>query len=200
MLHTASMVKLSPTSYVVLGMIAMRGPSTSYDLKRAISHSVGYFWPFPHAQLYSEPKSLVAAGLLAVTIEQDGRRRQTYTITEAGRREVQRWLAQPTREQMQVRDIAELKLFFSELAQPADLLLLAKDQVVQHRERIRVYEDMEDRFGDRADVAARMIPLRLGLELERAALLFWQDFEAEQSAASSGGSAGEGSRTGRKGR
>mgnify|MGYP001027913657 CR=1 FL=1 len=53
--------RLSITSYVVLGLIAMRGPSTSYDLKRAINHSVGFFWPFPHAQLYSEPKRLSQA-------------------------------------------------------------------------------------------------------------------------------------------
>ena len=46
--------------------IAMRGPSTSYDLKRAIGHSVGYFWHFPHAQLYSEPKRLEELGLLEV--------------------------------------------------------------------------------------------------------------------------------------
>lgn len=67
--------KLTPTSYVVLGMVSMRGPSTSYDLKRAVNRSVGYFWPFPHAQLYSEPKRLVDLGLLEVHQEEAGRRR-----------------------------------------------------------------------------------------------------------------------------
>ena len=66
MVRTMSTARLTTTSYVVLGMIAMRGPSTSYDLKRAVGHSVGYFWPFPHAQLYSEPKRLVELGLLEV--------------------------------------------------------------------------------------------------------------------------------------
>ena len=58
-------MRLSTTSYLVLGMIALRGPSTPYDLKRAVSRSVGYFWHFPHAQLYSEPDRLADAGLLA---------------------------------------------------------------------------------------------------------------------------------------
>ncbi len=75
------MDRLTTTSYVVLGMVAVRGPSTSYDLKRAVNHSVGYFWPFPHAQLYSEPKRLVELGLLELDVEPTGRRRQTYTIT-----------------------------------------------------------------------------------------------------------------------
>ncbi|MER8162802.1 PadR family transcriptional regulator [Streptomyces sp. NPDC094472] len=58
---------------------------TSYDLKRAISRSVGYFWNFPHAQLYSEPKRLQETGLLELHQEGTGRRRKTYTITAARR-------------------------------------------------------------------------------------------------------------------
>jgi PadR family transcriptional regulator AphA len=176
-----STVNLTPTSYVVLGMVAMRGTTTSYDLKRAIGHSVGYFWPFPHAQLYSEPKRLVELDLLSVSIESDGRRRQTYTITDSGMKELRAWLAEPTNEQMQVRDVAEMKLFFGEFAQPEDMLALAREQIVQHRERIHTYEGMQNRFGDRDDVADRMVPLRLGLELEYAALKFWEGFERERT-------------------
>lgn len=174
-------VNLTPTSYVVLGMIAMRGESTSYDLKRAIGHSVGYFWPFPHAQLYSEPKRLVAQELLQVSTEKEGRRRRTYTITESGMKELVSWLAEPTNEQMQVRDIAEMKLFFGEFAQPQDLLVLARAQIAQHRERISTYESMQARFSDREDIAPRMVPLRLGLDLEYAALRFWEKFESERT-------------------
>jgi DNA-binding PadR family transcriptional regulator len=181
-----SKVKLTPTSYVVLGVIAMRGPSTSYELKRAVGHSVGYFWPFPHAQLYSEPKRLTEAGLLTVETEDEGRRRQTYTITEAGLSALRSWLAEPTEEQLQVRDVAELKLFFGEFAEPQDILALARQQVSQHQQRIAVYEDMQRRFGDRDDVAARMVPLRLGLELEYAALRFWEELEKERSNADTG--------------
>jgi DNA-binding PadR family transcriptional regulator len=171
--------RLSPTSYVVLGMIALRGPSTPYDLKRAVGHSIGYFWPFPHAQLYSEPKRLTEAGLLVVTSEDSGRRRQLYDITETGRKALRAWLAEPTNEQMQVRDIAEMKLFFSELARPEDLRSLASQQVGQHRQRIAVYEEMMARFGSRPEFAGRVISLRLGLRIEYAALQFWTEFAAE---------------------
>lgn len=178
-----STVRLTSTSYVVLGMIALRGASTSYDLKRAVGHSVGYFWPFPHAQLYSEPKRLVDAGLLEVDTEPGGRRRQTYSITEDGLRAVRAWLTEPATEQMQIRDVAELKLFFNELAEDADVVRLAEDQVKKHHERIDVYEAMEQRFGGDPSVAARMVTLRLGLELERAALRFWEDLAAERGSA-----------------
>jgi PadR family transcriptional regulator AphA len=178
---TMSTVKLTPTSYVVLGMVAMRGPSTSYDLKRAVGHSVGYFWPFPHAQLYSEPKRLVEAGLLSLESETDGRRRQTYSITAAGMGALRKWLGEPTDEQLQVRDVAELKLFFGEFAEHDDVLALARQQVSQHQERIAVYEEMRRRFGERKDIVDRMVPLRLGLELEYAALRFWEQLEKERS-------------------
>ncbi len=182
MIRTMSTENLTTTSYVVLGMVALRGPSTSYELKRAVGHSVGYFWPFPHAQLYSEPKRLLALGLLKVSVEAQGRRKQTFSVTDQGRRVLRAWLADRTTEQMQVRDIAQLKLFFGELAgSRADLLALAKEQIVQHEDRIAVYEQMQTRFGDRDDVSDRMVPLGLGLELERAALGFWQRLMEERS-------------------
>ena len=172
--------KLTTTSYVVLGMVAMRGPSTSYDLKRAVAHSVGYFWPFPHAQLYSEPKRLEELGLLALEVEPEGRRRQTYSITPEGRDALSAWLAEPTTEQLQVRDVAELKLFFGEFARPEDVLNLAREQILQHQDRIEVYESMRARFSEREDVADRMVPLELGLALEYAALEFWRKLEQER--------------------
>jgi DNA-binding PadR family transcriptional regulator len=159
---------------VVLGMIGLRGPSTPYDLKRGIGHSVGYFWHFPHAQLYSEPKRLTAAGLLDVTTEESGRRRTTYSLSESGLAALRTWLAQPTHEHFQMRDVAELKLFFSELGDPGNAARLASEQVRQHEERIAVYEEMQDRFGEVPAVAKRMVTLRLGLEMEHAALRFWR--------------------------
>jgi PadR family transcriptional regulator, regulatory protein AphA len=174
--------RLSTTSYVVLGMIGLRGPSTPYDLKRGIGHSVGYFWPFPHAQLYAEPERLETMGLLALQSEETGRRRKVYSLTDAGRRALREWLASPTDEHFQMRDIAELKLFFSELGDPGNVARLAREQIRQHEERIAVYEQMQDRFGGVPAVAPRMVTLRLGLEMEHAALRFWRALAASVGA------------------
>src|SRR5437867_3648743 len=105
-LPAMSSPRLSPTSYVVLGMVALRGPTTPYDLKRAVGRSVGYFWRFPHTQLYDEPARLAENGLLQVAQENDGRRRRTYTLTEAGLSALQEWVREPTAEHFQLRDIA----------------------------------------------------------------------------------------------
>jgi DNA-binding PadR family transcriptional regulator len=56
----------------VLGFVARLGPSTPYDLKRAVSQSVAYFWDFPHSQLYVEPERLAGLGLLSEEQEEHG--------------------------------------------------------------------------------------------------------------------------------
>ncbi len=71
----STQLRAGPVSYLVLGIVAVRGPSTSYDLKRFVQLSIGHFWPFPHTQLYAEPARLAEAGLLEETQEESGRRR-----------------------------------------------------------------------------------------------------------------------------
>ena len=189
--------RLSITSYVVLGMIGLRGPSTPYDLKRGIGRSVGYIWPFPHAQLYAAPERLERMHLLAVESEDGGRRRKVYTLTGEGRRVLREWLASPTNVHFQMRDVAELKLFFSELGDPADVARLARQQIEQHERRIAEYERMQDRFGEIPAVAKRMVTLRLGLEMEHAALRFWRSLAddpraADRASAGAQGASGQG--------
>jgi PadR family transcriptional regulator, regulatory protein AphA len=174
--------RLTVTSYVVLGMIAVRGPSTPYELKRAVSRSVGYFWPFAHAQLYAEPASLADEGLLQVTSELSGRRRKTYSITDEGLLKLQQWIGEPTGETFQLRDVAELKLFFSEVGTDDDVRSMAHEQIKLHEERLAAFENIRDRYAKRAGVSRRMVPLRLGLELEHTALRFWRSIADEMEA------------------
>jgi PadR family transcriptional regulator, regulatory protein AphA len=174
MIRRVSKRRLSTTSYVVLGIIALRGPSTPYDLKRAVGRSVGYFWQFPHAQLYSEPDRLTELGLLERSVEGGGRRRKTYALTDEGMKALREWLASPTNEHFQLRDVAELKLSFHEVGDPENVQNLAREQVKQHEERITVYQDMQERFGDVPRAQPRLVTLKLGLEMEHAALRFWR--------------------------
>ena len=172
--------RLTPTSYAVLGMVALRGPTTPYDLKRAIGRSVGYFWKFPHTQLYDEPARLADLGLLSVTQEDDGRRRRTYAITESGQSALRAWLKEPTSEHFQLRSEAELKLFFSEVGDAEDVRALAREQVRTLEERLRVYEEIQEKYSAIPQLRSRLVPLSLGIALETAALGFWQDL-AEQT-------------------
>jgi DNA-binding PadR family transcriptional regulator len=129
--------KLTPTSYVVLGLIEQMQPASPYDLKRAVAMGVGQFWSLPHTQLYAECTRLAEAGLLAERREDSGRRRRIYRLTKAGTEELDRWRSEPTGELYELRDAGLLKLFFG-----ADPKSLAPPQLEAHEERLREYEDL----------------------------------------------------------
>lgn len=169
-------LRLGPVSYVVLGMIALRGPSTAYQVERAVGRTVGNFWPFPHAQLYREPLRLEAAGLLSTEQEESGRRRRVFALTERGREALRSWLRQPAMEAMEVHDLAELQLFFSEVVDEEDVAALARAQVAAHRRFLEKIEAIAVRQAHRPFTDPRMAPLDLGIRLYRVALEFWQEW------------------------
>ncbi len=194
-----SSLRLSPTSYLVLGMLALRGPSTPYELKRAVRRSIGYFWPFPHAQFYAEPARLTAAGLLTEAQEASGRRRRTYTITERGREALQAWVREPTTGPMEIRDLGELKLFFSEVVSAEDIVALAREQEQFYRARLAELEAIAARFSDDPSRARRMAPLQLGMGVYQAAVDFWRTIADDPPPAASE-EAAAGTTTSRAGR
>ncbi len=180
-----SSLRLGPVSYLVLGITALRGPSTPYDLKRFVQLSIGHFWPFPHTQLYAEPERLAEAGLLAETREEGGRRRRHYTITDAGRERLGEWLEESVTSPTEIRDLGVLKLFFSELTGIDEIVALAHEQAAAHRAKLAVYDGIMERFADRPDLATRLLSVELGTRLAHAAAGFWDDVQSAASASES---------------
>lgn len=168
-------VRLSPTSYLVLGLIGLRGASTPYDLKRAVSRSVSYFWPFPHSQLYGEPERLAEAGLLSCKSENGGRHRKIYTLTKEGRRALQGWVKSPPGEIFEMRDIAVLQLFFSEFMSEDDLVTLALNQGRLYRERLATYQGIASAAGETHIKRRRMASVHLGIRMMKACIDFWDE-------------------------
>ena len=86
---------LSATSAALLGQLAWRDQST-YELVKAMSGNVRFFWPRAESHVYREVKRLTGAGLATASHGATGRRpRTTYRITPAGRAALAGWLAQP---------------------------------------------------------------------------------------------------------
>lgn len=171
--QSKSEIRLSPVSYVVLGLIGLRGPSTVYELKVAAGRSTSYFWPFAHSQLYGEPQRLADAGMLSETQETEGRRRRIYAMTNLGTETLAAWLRSPPGEVFEMRDLAVLQLFFSEYMSDDDLAALARSQVALFEERLAVYRAILDLNAGRP--ARRMAPLDLGRRMAQACLEFWAE-------------------------
>jgi DNA-binding PadR family transcriptional regulator len=173
---------LTPTSYLVLGLLAREGPSTPYDLKRHVAATIGHFWTFPHALLYTEPPRLTHLGLVTEEREPDGRRRRIFAITDAGRAALRGWLARPSREPTQLRDAGLLQLFFADLGSSAERRELALAQLAVHQEVLAGYQEERgvETARDSSEAGVRTVEqwrgatLPMGLLYEQAAVGFWQ--------------------------
>src|SRR3954452_23053889 len=92
---TSKPTKLTTTSYALLALLDQLGEATSYDIKQALDKSIENFWPVPYTTAYEEPARLAAGGYLSVSQESGGRRRKSYSLTEAGRETLAEWAAEP---------------------------------------------------------------------------------------------------------
>ena len=100
--------------YVILGWLST-GPGSGYDLVRAMDFGVNWFWTAPHSQIYPKLKALEERGLVESEPTLVGERleKRVYSITDAGRREVDSWASTvPTYPPN--RDIERIKLIFGD--------------------------------------------------------------------------------------
>lgn len=163
-------IRLSPASYIVLGLLETAGESTPYDLKQFVALTLGDFWSLPHAQLYTEPERLAEAGYLDVRVEEGGRRRKHYKITQKGRKAMRDWLAEPTDDMAELRDPGVLQLFFG-----GDPQALAEAQLPAHQQRLVRYEEMQ-KLSELATGGPEgmRLALEVGVAFEREAVRLWK--------------------------
>jgi DNA-binding PadR family transcriptional regulator len=124
-------MRLTPTSYIVLGLISQTEETTPYELERLAETEIGELWSLPHSQLYAEPARLAKGGYLSERQEAGGRRRKLYSLTDSGRKELASWVGSPAEQLPELRDPNLLKLFFG--GNPRSL---AKRQIKAHEERL----------------------------------------------------------------
>jgi PadR family transcriptional regulator AphA len=161
-----STIRLSTTSYAVLGLLELCQPATPYQLKQAAQVSIFHFWTIPHTQLYTECARLAAAGLLAEEREEGGRRRRIYRLTTAGLQALEEWRSSPETELYELRDPGLLKLFAG-----ADPVAVAERQLESHRQRLVLYEQLAS--AEDSMSAGMRLALEAGTGHEREYVRFW---------------------------
>jgi DNA-binding PadR family transcriptional regulator len=159
--------RLTPPSYIVLGLLAAAGESTPYDLKNMVAGSVGHFWTVQHAQIYAEAARLAEAGLVSERREELGRRRRFLQLTETGLEAFESWLAAPTGDLFELRDLGLLKLYFGAEPRPfAEIRLpIHERKLSELEERIRI-------FGDEIPAGVRLA-IEAGIGHEREWVRYW---------------------------
>ncbi|MEY9849100.1 PadR family transcriptional regulator [Streptacidiphilus sp. MAP5-3] len=123
--------------HAALGLLALRGEASGYDLLGIFNESLEHVWPATQSQLYTELGKLTDAELVEVVAE-GGRGRKAYAVTEAGRKEFEHWLLEepPT---VNRRNDLLLRVFF--------LGLVPSERAQEFlRERAAASADMHERL------------------------------------------------------
>jgi PadR family transcriptional regulator, regulatory protein AphA len=167
-------IRLTPTSYIVLGLLAQADEATPYDMKAMVAAGLGNLWSLQHTQLYAEPERLADAGYLVAAQEQGGRRRKLYRITPAGRAALAAWLAAGSTDELpEIRDISLLKVFFG-----ADPRPIARRQAQAHRAKLSEYQELEQGL-DKIGPSGPLTALRAGIGHEREWVRYWDGLAGE---------------------
>src|SRR3954447_1001670 len=135
-------MELSPTAYVILGMLGWR-PMSGYEIKSVVDETTRFFWAASYGQIYPELRKLADAGLVeGVDEPTGGRRRTVYSITDAGLAELQAWLRRPP-ETFEMRDEGLLKLFFAGALPPAEALSTLGAMRAHHEAKVAELREIE---------------------------------------------------------
>jgi PadR family transcriptional regulator, regulatory protein AphA len=165
------------TPNALLGLLSL-GPMSGYDIRQLISRSIGHFWSESYGQIYPGLKRLAAAGLAEKKTErQKGRPdRHLYSLTVAGRKQLQKWLKLPVTEAEVPRNETLLKLFFGANVSPSVSRAHVQAYLESHQRELELYASMakslrKEAAGD-PQLPFWLMTLNLGRH-ENAAMVKW---------------------------
>ncbi|HWM53803.1 MAG TPA: PadR family transcriptional regulator [Solirubrobacterales bacterium] len=159
-------MELSPTAYVILGMVS-REPRSGYEIKALVDDSTRFFWAASYGQIYPELKRLSEAGLVEGVDEPRGERKRTvYAITPDGEQALKDWLRQPPTT-YEMREEGLLKLFFAGVLPPEEAATILASMREHRREMVERLQAIEPKAKDNDDDPFPLMVLRGGIEFNQ---------------------------------
>lgn len=148
---------VSVLGHAILGLLT-RSPHTGYQLAQLLKAPIGYMWTANHSQIYPELAKLQADGWVrSKVIDGPGPRdSKRYTLTAAGRRELQQWLDSPLSEPRRSEFMLRIRFLWL-LPRPRAVAFVERERakhlltLEQHRAE---EEDFDNQAGDIADTTS----------------------------------------------
>lgn len=129
---------LPETTYAVLGLLSFGAELSGYEIRQLALNSLRFFyWTPAQSQIYRELRRLDSLGYASGRPVRQSRRpdKVAYSITEAGRAELTRWLEEAPVAPPAIRYDSALRLFFGHLTSPDRLRALTEGHR-RHVERL----------------------------------------------------------------
>ncbi len=146
--------------YAILGLLN-RQPMTGYDIGKEFNYELAEFWHAKHSQIYTELKKLHDEGLVTYDIEISGDilEKKQYTITDAGKQDLIKWLHKDELIERTAKDVFRVRMYFSNNLDLESRIKLLESQQMQHKRRLNQLKKTSeqypevpphdsDRFGD----------------------------------------------------
>jgi PadR family transcriptional regulator, regulatory protein AphA len=129
-----------PLAHAILASLDLQ-PMTGYDLKKFFDQSVGHFWTTTQSHIYKALNDLESQGWVQkhVIPQEDKPTRKQYSITEAGRVELRRWLTVPM-PPSPVREAWLIQLFFSQESSNAEISALLEARLAHIRRVLDAFQ------------------------------------------------------------
>ncbi len=140
--------------YAILGLVN-RNPLTGYDITKAFNEGLVEFWYAKHSQIYPELKKLTDEALISyeTVIQGEKLEKKLYTITEKGKKSLQKWLIKDEPLEPTPKDIFRLKAYFCDEMDNATLLKQFESTLNKHSERLEYLESSMEELLKNKDVS-----------------------------------------------
>ncbi|NDJ21449.1 PadR family transcriptional regulator [Nostoc sp. B(2019)] len=150
-------------AHTILGLLQQE-EMTGYDLKTScFDQCIAHLWTADQAQIYRTLDKLVEQGWITCTvkIQHDRPNRKVYSMTEAGKTELIRWLQSP-QPLPTVREPLLVQLFFAAQLPNQAIIQLLEQQLEARSEKLATCENIElpvlgDQLASREQIMQRLV-------------------------------------------
>lgn len=148
---------VNKTRYAILGML-LDGPNSGYEIKALMGRSTVYFWRESDSTIYPMLKVLAKEGKVGSEVVYVGKKKkEIFSITEAGRAEFMDWLGSPTGTETPRNEFL-LKLFF--VTEIREMKRLFQERLVKAEQTYQEYKKIEERLEALQDFDKKTIRLK----------------------------------------
>jgi DNA-binding PadR family transcriptional regulator len=166
---------------VILGLLS-HSPMTGYEIKKRMEYTMKYFWNASFGSIYPTLKQLEEEGKISsAELEDNGRNKIVYQITEIGRKSLQNWLSEPVVKD-ELRYETLLKLFFGGDA-GADITLEHIDaferRITNELPAIQEMIKTLQKLSQEEDHLYYMLTARFGVKIYEASLEWCQEVKEQ---------------------
>lgn len=129
--------------HAILGLLD-RGEMSGYDIMTEFKDKeIRHFWSAKHSQIYPELKKLTDEGLIEFKIEIQGEKleKKVYSITDAGKKELNKWLSTLEQEFITLKDEFMLKAYFISSIPKDEAREQFLNELEKHKNRLSFLEE-----------------------------------------------------------